>query len=92
MTAQEAIENLNGCITSFEVGPGRIPNGNVSCDLTVEILDMAKEALEKQVPKKCDLDKDRWKHCPVCGTKYSSYWKKILQYCRVCGQHIDWED
>lgn len=48
MTIEEAIESLNGCIVSEEYENGKA-NGNVTCDLTREILDMAIAALrEKQ--------------------------------------------
>lgn len=46
MTEREAIENLKGCVVSYEIDEHGRPNGNVTCDLTQEVLDMAITALE----------------------------------------------
>ena len=53
MTEREAIEWLKGCVVSYEVDNKGKPNGNITCDLTQEVLDMAISALEKQ-------EADRW--------------------------------
>lgn len=62
MTNEEAIESLNGCIVSEEYENGKA-NGNVTCDLTREILDMAIAALraqqERENPKPLSLDELR---------------------------------
>ena len=50
---REAIENLKGCVVSYEVDEHGNPNGNVTADLTMEIINMAISALEKQ-------EKDGW--------------------------------
>ena len=56
MENREAIEWLKGSVVSYEVDNKGRPNGNVTCDLTYEVIDMAISALEKQ-------EKDRWRPC-----------------------------
>ena len=51
MENREAIEILRGCVVSEERENGK-PNGNITCDLTREVLNMAISALEKQEGKK----------------------------------------
>lgn len=48
MTNEEAIENLKGCVCSYEVDNYGKPNGNVTADLTQEIIEMAIKALEQE--------------------------------------------
>lgn len=54
-----------------------------------EALDIAKEALEKQIPKKPYLDNDNGiyekEYCPACNRSLFPN----DPYCR-CGQAIDW--
>ena len=45
-------------------------------------LEMAIEALEKQIPKK-----PYWWHCKSCGLDVLS----VESFCPLCGQTIDWE-
>lgn len=61
----------------------------------------ALEALEKQIPKKpnisCNDDKDKLACCSICDSNidwtYGGYWRKgNPNYCRKCGQKIDWSD
>ena len=57
-------------------------------------LKAAKEALEKQIPKKPKIDADEWTCCPNC---YSSFkildsFKERNRYCGNCGQALDWSD
>ena len=53
MENREAIEWLKGCVVSYEVDNKGRPNGNITCDLTQEVLDLAISALKKQ-------EQDRW--------------------------------
>lgn len=56
-----------------------------------EALDMAIEALEKQIPKKPKLDNDNGiyetEHCPNCNRQLFPN----EHHCR-CGQALDWSD
>ena len=53
----------------------------------VTALEMAVEALEKQMPKKPKMPLDAYLVCPVCEKKVDH----PFEYCRACGQAIDWE-
>ena len=53
MENREAIEWLKGSVVSYEVDNKGRPNGNVTCDLTQEVIDLAISALEKQEADKC---------------------------------------
>lgn len=62
-----------------------------------EALDMAIEALEKQVPKRVILGYDEQDSicCPNCkGELMSMYWYDHWKcnYCELCGQALDWSD
>ena len=48
MENREAIEWLKGCVVAYEVDNKGKPNGNVTCELIQEVIDMAISALEKQ--------------------------------------------
>ena len=81
MTPKETIKQLNSvAIYHFD-----------KC--TANAIDMAIEALEKQIPKKpretrCAL------MCASCGHKITEKGCKKLHrnYCKKCGQRILWED
>lgn len=54
-------------------------------------LNTAKEALEKQIPKKPKLFKGNegnYDICPCCDGLLVYY----LEHCHMCGQAIDWEE
>ena len=53
MDNREAIEWLKGCVVAYEVDNKGKPNGNVTCELIQEVIDMAVSALKKQ-------EQDRW--------------------------------
>lgn len=50
---------------------------------------VAIEALEKQIPKKPDLDGGVY--CPCCLHEFKSHYDET-RYCPNCGQAIDWSD
>ena len=85
MTYEEAIENLQYIISN-------------DCTETqhdfVEEIEMAIEALEKQIPKKPVLENRYSGHynCPICNEDctYDTVFK--YPYCPFCGQAIDWSD
>ena len=53
MENREAIDWLKGCVVAYEVDNKGKPNGNVTCELIQEVIDMAIAALKKQ-------EQDRW--------------------------------
>ena len=88
MTEQEAISCMKAdkeYLTDMKICDG-------------EEMDMAINALEKQIQKKPIIhtnDKDRLACCPVCDSNvdwtYEGFWRKgNPKYCRECGQAIDW--
>lgn len=66
-----------------------------------EAAEKAVEALEKQIPKKPEMEQNRYDddcwECPSCGSflgyeiecREESY---QMNYCPCCGQKISWED
>ena len=82
MENREAIEWLKGCVVSYEVDNKGKPNGNVTCELIQEVIDLAISALEKQEVDKCcetckyeHLDLDEYPCCDCIRAKdhYISY-------------------
>ena len=97
MTNKEAIEQLRErlAITDYRQ---QIPE-------YYEAIELAVEALEKQMPKKPNYVPDddtcvyyHWE-CPECGNYYGHSIKKGIRalygnsavYCSRCGQCLDWE-
>jgi len=58
-----------------------------------DFLDICKEALEKQIPKKINSDNGFGGRCPICGYYIvkSIFSSKGHKYCPECGQKLDWE-
>lgn len=62
-----------------------------------ESIDMAIQALEKQIPKKPVKD-GKWSYkCPCCGGNAETdcgdnFYDYRLDYCNGCGQKLDWSD
>ena len=86
MTEQEAIEIIKYA-SAF----------NSDNSPLTKALDMAIEALEKQIPKKPDLEGDGYADgylvydtwiCPNCGKHYEVDYEEY-DWCPNCGQHID---
>lgn len=58
---------------------------NSACSIAMEeAIDVAIQALEKQIPKKPKF-KTRFHICPVCEAP------TVSDYCSRCGQALDWE-
>lgn len=97
MTEQEAIEMLEHSIVSYETQN----RNNITCDLTQEVLDMAIQALEKQIPYKPQEYEDKYYACK-CGNVLLMKWEKYptklmpksrgLICCLACGQKLDWSE
>ena len=83
MTPKEAIKQLNSvAIYHFD-----------KC--TANAIDMAIEALEKQIPKK-PLHMHKNYYCPICKEDGWMLWDDAIpndmdNYCGICGQAIDWK-
>ena len=81
MTYEEAIKQLNS-VTIYYGG---------KCTRTS--LDIAIEALEKQIPKKPTMGKYGHTECACCGWVVETFCGDLEQYpfCPNCGQAIDWK-
>lgn len=59
-------------------------------------LEMAKEALVKQIPEKPVISEEQHIRyvtafeCPVCNGKFTGF--GVAKYCYHCGQAIDWSE
>ena len=83
MTESKAIELLEYI---RETGNGEAPYVGCAQNIAIE---MAINALEKQIPKKPTKDKyvPELDFCPECGTEVTN-----CNYCPHCGQNIDWSE
>lgn len=85
MTTQETIE-------AIRLKDIHIESGAIRITAFFQGLSVAKEALEKQIPKKPKLKitgTTGWNtayHCPVCNGFVTK------GYCWHCGQALDWSD
>ena len=76
MTYEEAINTIkHGCIY-------RDKRGGIALQIAIK-------ALEKQIPKKPDLDGGIY--CPCCLHEFKENYD-TTSYCPNCGQAIDWSD
>ena len=83
MTESKAIELLEYI---RKTGNGEAPYVGCAQNIAIE---MAINALEKQMPKKPTKDKyvPELDFCPECGTEVTN-----CNYCPHCGQNIDWSE
>lgn len=95
MTENEAIETLKSDKMLYETENCHSGDGSPDGDL-IQALDMAIQALEKQIPKKPMISydervKENWCSCGVCA--FGLGWKRTIhyKYCPDCGQKLDWE-
>lgn len=98
MTYEEAIKILHKdrALCMFNPMTGVDEPMNEDCRLSAFALDVAIEALEKQIAKK-PIDNH---HCPFCETGLphrgiTDEWCKCCfdpDYCPECGQAVDWSD
>ena len=78
MTEIEAIEELHKIR----------PRGGIIPQKRAEAIDVAIQALEKQIPKKPKTDNRYVMHiCPWCN----DFVKVSHNYCQNCGQKLNWE-
>lgn len=97
MTPKEAIEELKADKKLYETEICHANDGTPDGYL-LQALDMAIEALEKQIPKKPDYEADGYDNkgeliydtwiCPNCEKRYEVDYDHY-DYCPKCGQAID---
>ena len=93
MTESEAIKILQRDL-QIQLENKALPDG-------IEAIQIAIQALEKQIPKKPTYEGDGyapdgtfvWDEwlCPCCGKRYEVDYDDY-DYCPNCGQKIDWSD
>lgn len=94
MTESEAIKILQRDL-QIQLENKALPDG-------IEAIQIAIQALEKQIPKKPDCIEDKMWCCPVCDNNLLHKWIEYptrlmpksegLPHCMSCGQKIDWSD
>lgn len=77
MTAQE-IDRIQNAIRHIKT----------SVDIDSWAMEIAVEAMEKQVPKKPNMPLDAYWVCPSCRSKV----EHPYEHCKRCGQAIDWTE
>ena len=83
MTNKEAIEQLRERLAITDCRQ-QIPE-------YYEAIELAVEALEKQIPKKpIDNIEREWFECPTCGRVIVTYYAGERHHCK-CGQALNWE-
>lgn len=86
MTANEAIRRIR---EHNEIHSRKERNAM----LITEALNMAVEALEKQIPKKALKTLDEYYICPKCkNIQLDTFFIVGSSYCHSCGQKIDWSE
>ena len=89
MTESEAIKILQRDL-QIQLENKALPDG-------IEAIQIAIQALEKQVPMKVKNSGERipfeW-YCPACGELLcdDGYKDTYIKYCEHCGQKLDWSD
>lgn len=83
MTNQEAIQGLKNLFSEHEL--------DLPCTDSLEVLNMAIEALEKQIPKKVVNvdDFSDYAECPSCGGIATDNLGCLYGWCRKCGQKLE---
>ena len=106
MTEQEAINRISYLKNKADIA---LSTTRSNCSWakedvtgTIEALDMAIKALEKQIPMKPYYEGDGYwdgelvydyAKCPICGHDFEygiNDWE--ADYCSDCGQKLDWSD
>ena len=99
----EAIKIIDALIFQayLEYEVARSKRGKIDINNRYNALTIAKEALEKQIPKKPDLEGDGYGdngeliydtgYCPDCRCQFEVDYD-VTDYCPECGQALDWSD
>lgn len=93
MTPQEAIDRINLLIGTEKLFIKISTMGEISHSQNIEALEMAKQAVEKQIPKKAKNITTtvyyKQGRCPNCNALLKN---TINIFCSDCGQALDWSD
>lgn len=89
----EALSDFNKQVTAKADGAYQSTVGKIACNMAIQ-------ALEKQIPKKPNLEGDGYADgllvydtwiCPCCEKHYEVDYDEY-DYCPNCGQAIDWSE
>ena len=88
MTNEEAINELRDRYLSISAYADK-----KQCDKANKAIDMAIQALEKQIPKQI-TDDEAFGSCPACGYVFNSELvnEYDIKYCPFCGQALDFSE
>lgn len=94
MTENEAIKELKEDVSLYDNEISRLDTSIGTPDRNlIDALEMAIQALEKQIPKKplciANLGYTALWLCPVCERRII---RSDLKYCHQCGQKLNWSD
>ena len=103
MTYEEAISILtkDRALCLFNPFTGDVGPLNEDCRMSAEAMNLAIEALEKQIPKKPTrtngglsiAKKDFYTKCQLCNHNIPGVVRDArMRFCPFCGQKIDWSD
>lgn len=86
MTNEEAVKIID------HLGIKQVYDDTVSATDIGEALTLAISALDKQIPIKPMRIADVMAMCPRCASTVYDFYENVsqLEYCRECGQAIDW--
>lgn len=93
MTPQEALNRIDGLIANEKLFIKISTMGEIDHSKNIEALEIAKQALEKQIPRKVvrENEKVMFKvfcgRCPECDV---AVYSTTNRYCQYCGQALDW--
>lgn len=98
MTPQEVIKQLDMLICNEKVLIGCSSMGELQHSQNIEALEIAKQAVEKQIPKKPSYEGDGYDdkgnliydtaYCPKCNKEFEVYYYSG-KCCNECGQALD---
>ena len=98
MTESEAIKELKEDISLYDNEITRLDASIGTPDRNlIDALEMAINALEKQIPMKVlhsydDSVDENWCSCPICCSGLGWEHGKHYKYCMNCGKKLDWSD
>lgn len=102
MTESEAIEESDAIEWIKSLRDSEELQEYFYVDIFVESLNIAIQALEKQIPKKPIEYEDKFYACPICKNTVMHKWEKYntklmdksngLPVCLNCLQKLDWSD
>lgn len=90
MTPQEAITEIDNEIAREQFSVLSLDREK-PCNNTIIALEMAEQALEKQIPKRAKNVSDEGIERYVCD-KCNNLMHRKQYYCDICGHALDWSD